>query len=82
MKRQNGGTYTTQEWRDLCARYDYACLCCGKREPEIKLTPDHVIPLSKGGRNDIGNLQPLCKPCNTAKNARTIDYRTGWRNDV
>ena len=75
LKLGNGGAYTAQEWRDLCAQYSYACLCCGKCEPEIKLTPDHVTPLSKGGRNDIANIQPLCRACNISKNARVIDYR-------
>ena len=76
LKRANGGRFTLQEWQGLCLYYEYQCLCCGKQEPEIKLTIDHVIPLSKGGRNDISNLQPLCHSCNSSKKDREIDYRT------
>lgn len=57
------------------ARYDYTCLRCGKREPEIMLTPDHIIPVVKGGSSDISNIQPLCGPCNSAKGANWTDYR-------
>jgi 5-methylcytosine-specific restriction endonuclease McrA len=69
------GGHTHEEWLALKARYDYCCLRCGKHEPEIALTEDHVIPLARGGSDDIGNIQPLCKPCNSSKNAKTIDYR-------
>lgn len=72
-KRGAPGTHTAQEWADLCARYDHRCLCCGM-VPE-KMTVDHVVPISLGGSNDIGNLQPLCLSCNSSKNAKTIDYR-------
>ena len=67
--------FTDAEWSALKAFYDYTCLHCGKREPEIQLTPDHVIPLSKGGSNAISNIQPLCKTCNSAKGTKTTDYR-------
>jgi 5-methylcytosine-specific restriction endonuclease McrA len=70
-----GGCFTAQEWRDLCDLYNHTCLCCGKKEPEVTLGPDHVVPLSRGGSNDIGNIQPLCFPCNNRKRARIIDYR-------
>lgn len=69
------GRFTKREWNDLKATHNYTCLCCGKQEPEIKLVPDHVIPLSKGGRGSIDNIQPLCRFCNQSKAVDTTDYR-------
>jgi hypothetical protein len=68
----NGGNYTPGEWKDLCSKYNNKCLCCGKSK---KLTPDHVIPLSAGGTNNIENIQPLCLSCNCRKGTKHIDYR-------
>ena len=73
-KMGNGGTHTLSEWEALKMKYRYMCLCCKKREPEIKLTEDHIVPLSKGGRNDIDNIQPLCQACNTRKKDKRIIY--------
>jgi 5-methylcytosine-specific restriction endonuclease McrA len=75
LKLRNGGAYTLAEWRALCARGEHRCLCCGRAAPEIGLTPDHVLPLSRGGSNDIGNIQPLCLTCNLRKGTRATDYR-------
>lgn len=66
------GSYTESEWNELCAKYDYRCLCCGERKP---LTADHVVPLACGGSNSIDNVQPLCDRCNKRKHTKTIDYR-------
>jgi 5-methylcytosine-specific restriction endonuclease McrA len=73
--RENGGTFTQDDWEDIKARQDYRCPMCGKREPEIRLTIDHVIPVSLGGSNDPSNLGGLCGPCNLSKGARHIEYR-------
>jgi 5-methylcytosine-specific restriction endonuclease McrA len=70
------GSWTLQEWQALLDQYDHRCLACNKQEPEIKLTMDHVIPLSKGGSNSIDNIQPLCVSCNSKKYTTDIDYRT------
>ncbi len=66
-KRANGGSHTRHEWDDVKKKQDYTCLHCKKREPEIKLTKDHIIPISRGGRSDIANIQGLCLRCNISK---------------
>jgi hypothetical protein len=73
--RNSEGQYTAKEWKDLKERYNYTCLACRRREPEIKLTPDHVLSLHSGGTNYITNIQPLCLSCNSSKGAKHIDYR-------
>jgi 5-methylcytosine-specific restriction endonuclease McrA len=74
-EKSSQGKITRAEWEELKEFYDYTCLCCRKREPKIKLTLDHVVPLAKGGENSISNAQPLCGSCNSKKNAKIIDYR-------
>lgn len=48
-------------------RDEYACVVCGVRRD---LAVDHVIPVSKGGTNDIDNLQTMCRSHNSAKRDR------------
>ncbi len=74
-KLGNGGKFTSSEWIAVKNKFSNTCLCCDLKEPDIKLTPDHVIPLAKGGSNSIDNIQPLCKRCNSKKGVKIIDYR-------
>ena len=82
------GAFTNQQWVALKDKYNRKCLCCGKTELRLSkealvLSPDHILPLSKGGSNNIDNIQPLCHGrykgavggCNEKKGTKTIDYR-------
>ncbi len=48
-------------------------LSCGASE--VVLEADHVVPLTRGGTDDIGNIQPLCGVCNRRKFTSVVDYR-------
>lgn len=65
----NGGVHTTAEWLELVAANDNQCAHCHE---ECPLTRDHIVPLSRGGTNDIKNIQPLCGSCNSSKGAKLI----------
>lgn len=34
---------------------------------EILFTKDHIHPKARGGRDEMGNYQPMCEPCNGRK---------------
>jgi 5-methylcytosine-specific restriction endonuclease McrA len=37
---------------------------------------DHIVPISRGGCNDVVNLQLLCESCNGAKRAELRPVRS------
>jgi len=53
-------------WRD-----DNQCQYCTTIFPSEKLTIDHVIPRSRGGKNTWLNLVVACKKCNQRKGNQT-----------
>ena len=72
-----GGSFTTKEWNELLAKFP-ACPRCLRRWEDIQLPPgkksaitrDHIVAISRGGPNTIGNLRPLCFSCNSKKGDR------------
>lgn len=69
------GSHTHTEWEKLKEEYFYTCLCCKTQEPEITLQQDHIIPISRGGSDNIENIQPLCGTCNRIKKDKTMDFK-------
>lgn len=80
--RGNSGEFTIGEWELLKKQYGFTCPCCGRNEPEIQLTIDHIIPVVKGGSNYIENIQPLCRSCNSKKNIKIIKYENCCKKDI
>ena len=72
----------------LFARDRHLCLYCGGHFHKSELTRDHVVPLSKGGRDSWENVVAACLACNVRKGGRTpaqatmpllaVPYRPSW----
>jgi len=72
----------------LFARDQHLCLYCGRDFSRQHLTRDHVMPLSKGGRDIWENVVAACFHCNSRKGGRTpqqasmpliaVPYRPSW----
>lgn len=74
VKRRKANGYTSKEnvreW--VFTAYGENCLKCGSKD-DIQL--DHIVPINEGGKNELSNLQPLCKSCNVSKGTKIEDYR-------
>ena len=72
-KHASYGNFTAREFEELCESYGNKCLRCDYMG--VVLEADHVVPLTRGGSDDIDNIQPLCGTCNRSKFVKIIDYR-------
>lgn len=63
-KRKNLGKKIRFE---VFKRDSFTCQYCGQSAPQVILEVDHIIPVSKGGDNDLTNLITSCRDCNRGK---------------
>jgi len=57
----------------VLVRDNYTCKMCGvSRSNGAVLEIDHVHPVSKGGSNELSNLQVLCRECNAGKSNHVL----------
>lgn len=69
----NGVNPSRIEIENLYSKYAHKCAyCCVKKADTI----DHVVSLVRGGLNDISNLLPACRSCNSSKGAKLLSE---WR---
>lgn len=64
----NGGSHTLVARLEKFAGLGNVCFYCHARKP---LTVDHDVPLARGGTDDITNILPACRSCNSKKRVRT-----------
>lgn len=57
--------------RELFRRDSHLCLYCGREHSDRELTRDHILPISRGGRDIWANVTTACKRCNARKGNKT-----------
>ena len=62
-------------------RCEGKCQMCEKWVPYKERQVDHIVPVYKGGTNEMSNLWLLCKDCHRAKTALDIKNRSKWLNN-
>lgn len=71
-KRAAKGDLTLADIKEISRLQGGRCAAC---QAAVKLTIDHIRPLSRSGQHDKKNIQMLCLPCNSSKNAKDpIDF--------
>jgi len=72
-----GRTPTPKKLRmQVLTRDGYRCCACGRTSADVELHVDHVVPVSKGGKDTLENLQTLCKDCNLGKSDALLEDLT------
>jgi 5-methylcytosine-specific restriction endonuclease McrA len=56
--------------RNILIRDEHRCQYCGRRFPVSKLSIDHVVPRSRGGKSTWTNAVAACRQCNERKGGR------------
>ena len=75
-RKADNGVYLVTD-RDYRRILESPCVACGSTQ-DIQV--DHIIPIARGGRHAVGNLQALCGSCNASKWAYLpIVWRTRHR---
>jgi 5-methylcytosine-specific restriction endonuclease McrA len=63
---------------NIYLRDRYRCQYCARRFQASKLTFDHVVPVSHGGRKDWENIVTCCIDCNRKKGGKAP--KQAWRD--
>lgn len=65
LKAGNGGSgVPLSAWKGILSIYGNRCIYCGDSK---RLTRDHVIPITRGGKDEPENIVPACHQCNSRK---------------
>lgn len=80
-------TLTVEEWRRVVEEQDFICHVCGERtvldlKSPLRLSLDHVLPMSRGGQNIMENVLPAHRRCNQSRSDMTLEEFDIWLNKI
>lgn len=67
---KRAGDLTRKQWLEILGEFDHHCAYCNASG--VRLTQDHMTPLSRGGQHTRDNIVPACLSCNASKGVRTL----------
>lgn len=65
------GHHSEQQWQEVLRNQGWCCYYCECEMTQLTWTRDHIVPLSKGGSDDISNIVAACRTCNIRKGTLT-----------
>jgi 5-methylcytosine-specific restriction endonuclease McrA len=71
--RGSGGSHTAAEWTALCRSGSWQCFYCATVVDVETAIQEHMIPLARGGSDNIENIAVSCAVCNSRKHTMTVE---------
>lgn len=71
-KGNRGGRASSKLTRLVIDTYGPVCWLRMPGCTTLATTKDHVVPYSHGGTDDLDNLRPACRPCNSKRSNRVM----------
>lgn len=68
---------TKVERQAVYDKMDGYCAYCGTPITIKSMQADHVVPLKKGGADEVNNMFPACRSCNHYKSTLTVEQFRG-----
>jgi 5-methylcytosine-specific restriction endonuclease McrA len=79
-ERTDGFKLADSERRELWKRQFGKCPCCAKPIPSMwEAEVDHIIPVARGGKDNISNIMLTHQQCNREKHNKTLKEHWDWR---
>jgi len=69
---ESEGDFTVQDWLDIMHLWNWKCAYCGAKLLHGTRSTDHIVPLTRNGKNTRNNIVPCCRSCNSQKNNRLL----------
>lgn len=76
-ERELGNGITAEQWIECMSFFGWECAYSGKylggKQNQSVRSLDHIIPLNKGGANEIWNVVPMFRSFNSSKGDKNIE---------